>query len=143
MADWCAGSRAARRPARKTGGEGGIRTLGPPQGGQRFSRPPRSTAPAPLHPNGGEGLPRAAREHQANEGQAGAGLLRRGKNEDNPAQGETSPRRAGAARVSATGEERAMNDLSPVVRPLSTTAQPISPTKFAHFVLRTGQIDRM
>src|SRR3981189_2493538 len=30
------------------GGEGGIRTLGPPQGGQRFSRPPRSTAPAPL-----------------------------------------------------------------------------------------------
>src|SRR5207249_2188018 len=38
------------------GGEGGIRTLGPPQGGQRFSRPPRSTAPAPLHPNGGKGL---------------------------------------------------------------------------------------
>lgn len=30
------------------GGEGGIRTLGPPQEGQRFSRPPRSTAPAPL-----------------------------------------------------------------------------------------------
>src|SRR3954465_5580800 len=32
----------------RVGGEGGIRTLGPPQGGQRFSRPPRSTAPAPL-----------------------------------------------------------------------------------------------
>src|SRR5271154_3337215 len=31
-----------------SGGEGGIRTLGPPQRGQRFSRPPRSTAPAPL-----------------------------------------------------------------------------------------------
>src|SRR3954465_14919114 len=40
----------------RVGGEGGIRTLGPPQGGQRFSRPPRSTAPAPLHPNGGKGL---------------------------------------------------------------------------------------
>ncbi len=36
-----------------------------------------------------------------------------------------------------------MNDLSPVVRPLPATAQPISPAKFAHFVLRTGQIDRM
>src|SRR6266851_6853667 len=51
----------------RVGGEGGIRTLGPPQGGQRFSRPPRSTAPAPLHPNGGRDLPRGAREHQANE----------------------------------------------------------------------------
>src|SRR5213594_1832605 len=30
------------------GGEGGIRTLGTPYGVQRFSRPPRSTAPAPL-----------------------------------------------------------------------------------------------
>ena len=50
----------------ETGGEGGIRTLGPPQGGQRFSRPPRSTAPAPLHANGGEELAQAAAEHQAN-----------------------------------------------------------------------------
>ena len=30
------------------GGERGIRTLGPPAGGQRFSRLPRSTAPATL-----------------------------------------------------------------------------------------------
>jgi catechol 2,3-dioxygenase-like lactoylglutathione lyase family enzyme len=36
-----------------------------------------------------------------------------------------------------------MNDLSPVVRPLPASTQPISPAKFAHFVLRTGQIDRM
>jgi catechol 2,3-dioxygenase-like lactoylglutathione lyase family enzyme len=36
-----------------------------------------------------------------------------------------------------------MNDLSPVVRPLPASATPISPAKFAHFVLRTGQIDRM
>src|SRR5438552_13903456 len=48
------------------GGEGGIRTLGPPQRGQRFSRPPRSTAPAPLHPNGGEGLARGREEQQGN-----------------------------------------------------------------------------
>src|SRR5215216_2994133 len=33
--------------ARNSGG-GGIRTLGRPCGRQRFSRPPRSTAPAPL-----------------------------------------------------------------------------------------------
>jgi hypothetical protein len=32
--------------AQRSGG-GGIRTHGPPCGGQRFSRPPRSTAPAP------------------------------------------------------------------------------------------------
>jgi hypothetical protein len=31
-----------------TSGGGGIRTLGRPKGRQRFSRPPRSTAPAPL-----------------------------------------------------------------------------------------------
>jgi len=36
-----------------------------------------------------------------------------------------------------------MNDLSTVVRPLTATATQISPAKFAHFVLRTGQIDRM
>ena len=36
-----------------------------------------------------------------------------------------------------------MNDVSSVVRPLAEAAQPISPAKFAHFVLRTGQIDRM
>src|ERR1051326_212403 len=36
-----------------------------------------------------------------------------------------------------------MNDISPIVRPLPATTQPISPAKFAHFVLRTGQIDRM
>jgi catechol 2,3-dioxygenase-like lactoylglutathione lyase family enzyme len=35
-----------------------------------------------------------------------------------------------------------MNDVSPVRR-LAAAAQPISPAKFAHFVLRTGQIDRM
>ena len=55
-----------QRRARIVGGEGGIRTLGPPQGGQRFSRPPRSTAPAPLHPNGGEGLARGREEQQGN-----------------------------------------------------------------------------
>src|SRR5260370_24344125 len=48
------------------GGEGGIRTLGPPQGGQRFSRPPRSTAPAPLHPSGGKGLACRVEERQEN-----------------------------------------------------------------------------
>jgi hypothetical protein len=36
---------AASRP---WSGGGGIRTLGGPKGPQRFSRPPRSTAPAPL-----------------------------------------------------------------------------------------------
>jgi len=36
-----------------------------------------------------------------------------------------------------------MNDLSPVVRPLPASTQTISPARFAHFVLRTGQIDRM
>jgi catechol 2,3-dioxygenase-like lactoylglutathione lyase family enzyme len=36
-----------------------------------------------------------------------------------------------------------MNDISPVVRPLQASGQPISPAKFAHFVLRTGQIERM
>ena len=36
-----------------------------------------------------------------------------------------------------------MNDISPVVRPLQATARPISPAKFAHFVLRTGQFDKM
>ena len=36
-----------------------------------------------------------------------------------------------------------MNDISPIVRPLPAKTQPISPAKFAHFVLRTGQIDRM
>src|ERR1043166_7251948 len=49
------------------GGEGGIRTLGPPQGGQRFSRPPRSTAPAPLRLSGAEDLARSPEEQQANE----------------------------------------------------------------------------
>jgi hypothetical protein len=51
----------------QTGGEGGIRTLGPPQRGQRFSRPPRSTAPAPLRLSGGRDLAYRCREHQANE----------------------------------------------------------------------------
>ena len=37
-----------------------------------------------------------------------------------------------------------MNDLSPVVRPLPDAAHnPISPAKFAHFVLRTGQFERL
>jgi catechol 2,3-dioxygenase-like lactoylglutathione lyase family enzyme len=36
-----------------------------------------------------------------------------------------------------------MNDLSPVARPLPASTTPISPSKFAHFVLRTGQIDKM
>ena len=36
-----------------------------------------------------------------------------------------------------------MNDISPIVRPLPAKTQPISPAKFAHFVLRTGQIDKM
>src|SRR6266478_4802903 len=49
-----------------SGGEGGIRTLGPPQEGQRFSRPPRSTAPAPLLANGGIDLARAPQEQQEN-----------------------------------------------------------------------------
>jgi catechol 2,3-dioxygenase-like lactoylglutathione lyase family enzyme len=35
-----------------------------------------------------------------------------------------------------------MNDLSPV-RQLAPASQAISPAKFAHFVLRTGQVDKM
>jgi catechol 2,3-dioxygenase-like lactoylglutathione lyase family enzyme len=35
-----------------------------------------------------------------------------------------------------------MNDLAPLRR-LAPASSPISPAKFAHFVLRTGQIDRM
>src|SRR5437588_624446 len=35
-----------------------------------------------------------------------------------------------------------MNDVTPI-RQLAPATQPISPAKFAHFVLRTGQIDRM
>ena len=55
-----------------SGGEGGIRTLGPPQEGQRFSRPPRSTAPAPLLANGGIDLARAPQEQQENESSGSA-----------------------------------------------------------------------
>ena len=58
--------RGCAKDSAGSGGEGGIRTLGPPQRGQRFSRPPRSTAPAPLHPNGGDGLAQAGREQQGN-----------------------------------------------------------------------------
>ncbi|HEX3864348.1 MAG TPA: VOC family protein [Stellaceae bacterium] len=36
-----------------------------------------------------------------------------------------------------------MNDVSRVVRPLPDGAQAVSPAKFAHFVLRTGQFDAM
>jgi len=36
-----------------------------------------------------------------------------------------------------------MNDVSPVVRPLPGAEIPISPAKFAHFVLRTGQFEKM
>jgi catechol 2,3-dioxygenase-like lactoylglutathione lyase family enzyme len=35
-----------------------------------------------------------------------------------------------------------MNDIAPARR-LTPVSQPISPAKFAHFVLRTGQIDKM
>jgi hypothetical protein len=35
-----------------------------------------------------------------------------------------------------------MNDIAPM-RTLDPAAAPISPAKFAHFVLRTGQFDRM
>src|SRR5260370_11280233 len=35
-----------------------------------------------------------------------------------------------------------MNDLAPM-RQLSSITQPISPAKFAHFALRTGQFDKM
>ena len=35
-----------------------------------------------------------------------------------------------------------MNDVSPA-RKLAPVSQPISPAKFAHFVLRTGQLDKM
>jgi catechol-2,3-dioxygenase len=35
-----------------------------------------------------------------------------------------------------------MNDLAPV-RHIAPTTAPVSPAKFAHFVLRTGQIDRL
>jgi hypothetical protein len=35
-----------------------------------------------------------------------------------------------------------MNDVAPM-RQLSPVSQPISPAKFAHFVLRTGQFDKM
>jgi catechol 2,3-dioxygenase-like lactoylglutathione lyase family enzyme len=40
-------------------------------------------------------------------------------------------------------EEVSMNDVSLKVRPLTPSTQPISPAQFAHFVLRTGQIDRL
>ncbi len=36
-----------------------------------------------------------------------------------------------------------MNDVSSVIRPLQRSIQPISPAKFAHFVLRTGRFDAM
>jgi hypothetical protein len=39
-------TRGGCEPGWASGG-GGIRTHGPPRGGQRFSRPPRSSAPAP------------------------------------------------------------------------------------------------
>jgi hypothetical protein len=61
------------------GGEGGIRTLGPPQGGQRFSRPPRSTAPAPLRANGRRRLARRLAEHQENIRQVGTQVGPKGK----------------------------------------------------------------
>jgi hypothetical protein len=35
-----------------------------------------------------------------------------------------------------------MNDVAPT-RHLAPVSRPISPAKFAHFVLRTGQFDRM
>jgi catechol 2,3-dioxygenase-like lactoylglutathione lyase family enzyme len=35
-----------------------------------------------------------------------------------------------------------MNDVSPVRR-IAPATQPVSPTKFAHFVLRTGQVDKL
>jgi len=35
-----------------------------------------------------------------------------------------------------------MNDVSPT-RKLAPVSQPVSPAKFAHFVLRTGQLDPM
>ena len=35
-----------------------------------------------------------------------------------------------------------MNDLSPL-RQLAPASQAISPAKFAHFVLRTGQVEKM
>ncbi len=54
-------------PEQLSGGEGGIRTLGPPQEGQRFSRPPRSTAPAPLQLSGGKELARSLEEQQENK----------------------------------------------------------------------------
>src|SRR5215207_9115353 len=39
---------AMLEPIHSKSGGGGIRTLGGPKGPQRFSRPPRSTTPAPL-----------------------------------------------------------------------------------------------
>ena len=44
-----------------------IVTLGPAYEGQRFSRPPRSTAPAPLRKSGIDQLARSPREQQENE----------------------------------------------------------------------------
>jgi catechol 2,3-dioxygenase-like lactoylglutathione lyase family enzyme len=35
-----------------------------------------------------------------------------------------------------------MNDVSPI-RHIAPATQPVSPAKFAHFVLRTGQVDKM
>jgi catechol 2,3-dioxygenase-like lactoylglutathione lyase family enzyme len=35
-----------------------------------------------------------------------------------------------------------MNDITPI-RQLSSATQPVSPAKFAHFVLRTGQFEKM
>jgi hypothetical protein len=49
------------------GGEGGIRTLGAPQRAQRFSRPPRSTAPAPLRKSGARDLAWSRSEQQPSQ----------------------------------------------------------------------------
>src|SRR5438045_9767052 len=38
--------------------------------------------------------------------------------------------------------ETPMNDVSPI-RHLAPATQPVSPAKYAHFVLRTGQFDKM
>src|SRR6266403_5411484 len=36
-----------------------------------------------------------------------------------------------------------MNDVMTKVRRLAPATQPVSPAKFAHFVLRTGQVDKL
>src|SRR6266852_9264550 len=52
------------------------------------------------------------------------------------------PRHVRCSLPSDEGRRPKMNDVAPIRR-LAATTQPISPAKFAHFVLRTGQLDQL